>query len=1133
MCVAPCAAAHAQVAYTWNALGGNLNVATNYSPNGVPGAADTVQIIANARVNGFNTIVASANQSVGTFIYGHYSQQTIDGATATTTITVPTGQFQFIDGITESPGVALNSLFFRALLAGSNGLTKTGPGFLFLSNNNSYTGGTTIVGSGRAGGLSIVSDTNLGNAANAVTFVDGGVLRTTTTIATSRAFNFNGTGGRIENFDNLTLNGAINGTGSLVRGRYTTGVLEIAGASNAGFTGGVSLLDNSRTVLSGSLPSATSFTVAGQLTLGKTGLAANNARVSDTASVALQGGALGFVAGTTSTAETVGPLSLGRGSGSIELTPNASAGAGLTFASIARTDRSTLTVRGRDLGNGVAANNRANLFFTNSAGLPLVGANTSATSVPIVPFVYGINNSGAISAANVTDAGFVTYGANGLRVLRTNEYATNFANAIDNVLIADGSLQQDTAATVNSLLIRDTLLSSGNTGVTGTGTITITSGAIAAVSDLGGEQLKIDNPVQFNAAEGVAHVAMTSDGTQSNLVMRGPIAGTGGFTKAGPGLLDLENTTSTFTGDFVHTGGDVTFQGNVPATGASALGAGAIIINAVANGVVDGSGVYTPRFVSLLSDTAGATISRDITVRQNAGTGDLALIGSTGGAVTYAGNIAVEGGFLNLLGATLPATMTVSGVVSGAGGVQEPRLNPVQLQTIALTNANTYTGGTVLRAATWQAGNDAAFGTGTIFFEGGSSTPATIEAVGGPRTIANNVVMRASSRFAGSQPITFTGLVDLGGVNRQITVAGALNAGDVTMANVDRGGIVKIGPGRLILSGNNGINSSIAIQDGVLRAANSGALGSTFGTAQEQATFVTGNGILEVAGGITSGEAIFFGASGTPLLLASSTGNLRSVNGANTLTGTLGVDGTGTVGVDAGSSLTVSGALTDNGSGALRKVGAGPFITKNVRLGTMTISAGTVKMLPDATNAGASRVTSLTISTGATLDLGKNAFVLEYFSVTPIATIRGHLLAGRIIASDAGAGARVGYAETSALFTTFPNTFAGFSVDSTAIAMRATLAGDATLDGTVNFDDLLRLAASYNQSSTVWSQGDFNYDGTVNFDDLLLLAANYNQTFTGSLAGDFALAQAIVPEPAAMMGLLTLPAILRRRPRGR
>jgi hypothetical protein len=62
------------------------------------------------------------------------------------------------------------------------------------------------------------------------------------------------------------------------------------------------------------------------------------------------------------------------------------------------------------------------------------------------------------------------------------------------------------------------------------------------------------------------------------------------------------------------------------------------------------------------------------------------------------------------------------------------------------------------------------------------------------------------------------------------------------------------------------------------------------------------------------------------------------------------------------------------------------------------------------------------------------------------------------------------------------------------------LPGDANSDAVVNFDDLLILAANYNQSSRVFSQGDFNRNGTVNFDDLLILASRYNVALPGTVA---------------------------------
>jgi hypothetical protein len=66
------------------------------------------------------------------------------------------------------------------------------------------------------------------------------------------------------------------------------------------------------------------------------------------------------------------------------------------------------------------------------------------------------------------------------------------------------------------------------------------------------------------------------------------------------------------------------------------------------------------------------------------------------------------------------------------------------------------------------------------------------------------------------------------------------------------------------------------------------------------------------------------------------------------------------------------------------------------------------------------------------------------------------------------------------------------------------LAGDATRDRVVNFDDLLVLAKNYNKPGVGFAGGDFDGSGTVNFDDLLILAKSYNRTL------------AALPAPAAL-----------------
>jgi hypothetical protein len=92
--------------------------------------------------------------------------------------------------------------------------------------------------------------------------------------------------------------------------------------------------------------------------------------------------------------------------------------------------------------------------------------------------------------------------------------------------------------------------------------------------------------------------------------------------------------------------------------------------------------------------------------------------------------------------------------------------------------------------------------------------------------------------------------------------------------------------------------------------------------------------------------------------------------------------------------------------------------------------------------------------------------------------------------------------------------------------------GDATDDGSVDFNDLVRLAQNYNitDGQRRWADGDFNFDGNVDFNDLVKLAQNYNTaeapiagtmltSMPPSFAADWQSAQALAasaPEPSAI-----------------
>ena len=62
----------------------------------------------------------------------------------------------------------------------------------------------------------------------------------------------------------------------------------------------------------------------------------------------------------------------------------------------------------------------------------------------------------------------------------------------------------------------------------------------------------------------------------------------------------------------------------------------------------------------------------------------------------------------------------------------------------------------------------------------------------------------------------------------------------------------------------------------------------------------------------------------------------------------------------------------------------------------------------------------------------------------------------------------------------------------TSVVIQDTLAGDANLDGTVNFIDLTTVLQNFNVATSSFARGDFNHDGIVNFTDLTTVLQNFN-----------------------------------------
>jgi len=162
-----------------------------------------------------------------------------------------------------------------------------------------------------------------------------------------------------------------------------------------------------------------------------------------------------------------------------------------------------------------------------------------------------------------------------------------------------------------------------------------------------------------------------------------------------------------------------------------------------------------------------------------------------------------------------------------------------------------------------------------------------------------------------------------------------------------------------------------------------------------------------------------------------------------------------------------------------------------------------------AHGSGASHVSSLLVS-GGSVDVANNKLFIHYGQIgaaDPIASIVSYLTdgynanwaGGEILSSSVAAanasGSHVyaiGYADGADGQGVAP---------SGEIEIMPTLAGDAQLQGNVNFGDFQILASNFGKSGG-WDQGNFTYGSVINFGDFQLLAGNFGANTSGLTAGE-------------------------------
>ncbi len=401
-------------------------------------------------------------------------------------------------------------------------------------------------------------------------------------------------------------------------------------------------------------------------------------------------------------------------------------------------------------------------------------------------------------------------------------------------------------------------------------------------------------------------------------------------------------------------GGDITrsaVSGTTTINSDIALGAAAnwnISGNLVANGIVSGAFAITKN-----------------------GTGTLILGGVS--ANTYSGLTTVNDGRLELNKTAVNAfagSLTI-GDGTGAANSAEVRITQASQQMSTATAVSIVSDG--LFALN---GNNQTIGTLSM-------TAGSVTTVAGTLPLGGNVTGVGAAPSA-----TISGNLDLGGVTRTFTIADGGALEDMVISAIlssTAGGLTKLGPGTLSLTGANTYSGVTSVSAGALRVSNSTALGAT-GVGND--TTVLSGAALELAGGISfADETLTLTGSGI-----SSGGALRNVSGNNTWTGAITLSGatrinsdSGTLTLDVGSGNAITGTaanLTFGGagnvtvndpiattSGTLTKDSAGTLTLAgdNTYTGLTTISAGVVNI--QHANALGTTPNGTTVSSGATLQI--------------------------------------------------------------------------------------------------------------------------------------------------------------------
>jgi outer membrane autotransporter protein len=616
-------------------------------------------------------------------------------------------------------------------------LIKVGRGTLTLSGINTYSGGTTV----SKGVLSVAVNANLGAVGGEITLDGGELLATGRGLNTGRQVTITTNGGTLATaaLGSADFEGNITGGGALTIGdAVNTGTVVLGGTNtylgSTTIVNGATLLANSPAALS----PTSAFIVMGTLDLNgfsnQIGSLASSGTVTNGDSFAVV-----LTTGGDNTDTSFSGV-LQDGTDALGLIKVGTGTLTLSGAST-YTGGTTISAGTLQLGDGVRngsitgdVTDNATLAF-DPAGSVTFGGTISGTGN-----LLKLGSGTVILTANNSYIGGTTISGGILQIGNGGTTGSIVGNVVD-----DGSLVFNRT---DAITFPGIASGTGTLFQSGSGSLTLTgSNSYSGVTTVSAGTLQAGSTTAFSPNSAFTVNSVVNLAGFSNTV--GSLAGNGMVTNNGnPAILTAggNGTNTVFSGTLIN--------------GTASLG---LIKSGLGTLTLSGANTYT----------GGTTI-----------TGGNLQIGNGGTTGSIVGNVLDNGSLVF----NRSDAITFPGVVSGTGSLTQTGSG-----SMTLTNANTYSGGTVIDRGTLLVDNAQALGTGYVTVNGGilAADPQPINVKG---NYTQNAGGTLQLNVAGANPgqydtLNVGGSAALGGTLKLISLGFQPKAGD-TLTLVTNNGLV-------------------------------------------------------------------------------------------------------------------------------------------------------------------------------------------------------------------------------------------------------------------------------------------------------------------------------------------------------